>query len=143
MLRRIAITGCWLVALGSAFGCGGDDESSEMVPAADGSTSDAVGQTQSDGGEDGARTDSATSPSGDSAVADSSTEGSVGDEATSDALSQPGPGGDGGLALGAGDAASADASFQVKNGAATNLLSMNDVHASCSTVAGASTGTFP
>src|SRR5581483_2076307 len=44
--------------------------------------------------------------------------------------------------LGGGDAASADASFSLKNASSTNLLSFDDVHGSCATVAGATTGTF-
>lgn len=52
-----------------------------------------------------------------------------------------GPGGDGSLVIG-GDGASTDASFQFQNPAATDLLSLNDVHADCTTVAGATAGTF-
>ncbi len=64
-------------------------------------------------------------------------EGNVGDavfDAAPDAT-PTGPGGDGGLVLG-GDGGGADGAFQLKNAAATNLLSSSDVRPVCTTLDG-------
>ena len=113
------------------------DEGGPM--AADGETPD--GATLEGATLEGAAEASDTSFSDDAAPSD---DVATSDAATSDATSAPsdaGPGGDGGLILG-GDGAAADGTFQLQNPTQTNLLSWSDVHATCSTVAGATTGTY-
>jgi hypothetical protein len=131
MLKRTAMVGYFL-AMAAASGCGGEN-AVVVEPTTDGSTS-----TDGTTGGDALSTDANAAEGGDGSPADAALEDS------SDGLAEaaPGPGGDGGLVLGGGDAGSADASFQLKNPAGTNFLSSSDVTTSCATVAGTATGTF-
>jgi hypothetical protein len=139
--------GSCLLALTVLVACGDGDEATEnsmVMPdatvSAEASPDVAVEGSSADATADGASSadagDSTSSADGDAALGD----GADGATPVADARAD-GPGGDGGLILG-GDGANADASFQFKNPVATDLLSYNDVHADCTTVAGATAGTF-
>jgi hypothetical protein len=131
-----------LMALGAFLGCASCDDS---VPVADIAPADAAVTIDSpavvDAGsdassetsiaQDGAVPDGATADTSDGGT-DSASDAAV-DAPGADALTEAGPGGDGGLILG-GDGAAADASFQLKVPMSTNLLSGSDVKTTCNTV---------
>ena len=145
-MKSLSAVSC-LLALTVAVACGDGDEATQnstVLPdatvSAEASADGAVEASSTDatGGDGASSTDAGDATSnGDGGALD---DGADGTAIVADVRAD-GPGGDGSLILG-GDGANADASFQFKNPVATDLLSYNDVHADCTTVAGATAGTF-
>jgi hypothetical protein len=145
-MKSLSAVSC-LLALTVVVACGDGDEATEsstVLPdatvSAETSVDSAVegSSAEATGGDGASSTDGADATSnGDGGALD---DGADGTAIVADVRAD-GPGGDGSLILG-GDGANADASFQFKNPVATDLLSYNDVHTDCTTVAGATAGTF-
>ena len=143
-MKSLSAVSCCF-ALTVLVACGDGDQATEnsTIPpdapasvdgAVEGSTADATG------GDGASSTDAADATSNDGDGGGVLDDGADGATIVAD-VRVDGPGGDGSLILG-GDGANADASFQFKNPVGTDLLSNNDVHADCTTVAGATAGTF-